>query len=97
MKTTKHLAILKRSSTNYEIKGIKSFSDWRSYSEIHQLVPEGFKVDGIISSNGTTGEIDNRNLFKHSMSLEQVKNIVELAEQQNIYYEVFPLGHSVLF
>lgn len=26
------------------------------------------------------------------MSLEQVKNIVELAEQQNIYYEVFPFG-----
>lgn len=74
-------------------KGYKVFlATGRSYSEIHQLVPEGFKVDGIISSNGTTGEIDNRNLFKHSMSLEQVKNIVELAEQQNIYYEVFPFG-----
>lgn len=64
----------------------------RSYSEIHQLVPEGFKVDGIISSNGTTGEIEDQNLFKHSLSLEQVKKIVKLAQQQHIYYEVFPFG-----
>lgn len=64
----------------------------RSYSEISQLVPEGFKVDGIISSNGTTGEIDGHNLFKHSLSLDQVKNIVALAQQQHIYYEVFPFG-----
>ena len=64
----------------------------RSYSEIHQLVPEGFKVDGIISSNGTTGEIEDHNLFKHSLSLEQVKKMVKLAQQQHIYYEVFPFG-----
>ncbi|WP_213667960.1 HAD family hydrolase [Staphylococcus capitis] len=73
-------------------KGFKVFlATGRSYSEIHQLVPEGFKVDGIISSNGTTGEIEDQNLFKHSLSLEQVKKIVKLA-QQHIYYEVFPFG-----
>ena len=74
-------------------KGFKVFlATGRSYSEIHQLVPEGFKVDGIISSNGTTGEIEGQNLFKHSLSLEQVKKIVKLAQQQHIYYEVFPFG-----
>ncbi|WP_367121625.1 HAD family hydrolase [Staphylococcus capitis] len=74
-------------------KGFKVFlATGRSYSEIHQLVPEGFKVDGIISSNGTTGEIEDHNLFKHSLSLEQVKKIVKLAQQQHIYYEVFPFG-----
>ncbi|RYL09875.1 HAD family hydrolase [Staphylococcus sp. RIT622] len=74
-------------------KGFKVFlATGRSYSEIHQLVPEGFKVDGIISSNGTTGEIEDQNLFKHSLSLEQVKKIVKLAQQQHIYYEVFPFG-----
>lgn len=74
-------------------KGYKVFlATGRSYSEIHQLVPEGFKVDGIISSNGTTGEIEDQNLFKHSLSLEQVKKIVKLAQQQHIYYEVFPFG-----
>lgn len=74
-------------------KGFKVFlATGRSYSEIHQLVPEGFKVDGIISSNGTTGEIEDQNLFKYSLSLEQVKKIVKLAQQQHIYYEVFPFG-----
>lgn len=74
-------------------KGFKVFlATGRSYSEIHQLVPEGFKVDGIISSNGTTGEIEDQNLFKHSLSLEQVKKMVKLAQQQHIYYEVFPFG-----
>lgn len=74
-------------------KGFKVFlATGRSYSEIHQLVPEGFKVDGIISSNGTTGEIEDQNLFKHSLSLEQVTKIVKLAQQQHIYYEVFPFG-----
>lgn len=68
----------------------------RSYSEIHQLVPEGFSVDGIISSNGTTGEVNDENIFKHSMSLESVKRIVSLAQQQNIYYEVFPFGEQRL-
>ena len=56
-------------------KGFKVFlATGRSYSEIHQLVPEGFKVDGIIS--GTTGEIEDQNLFKHSLSLEQVKKLL---------------------
>lgn len=74
-------------------KGFKVFlATGRSYSEIHQLVPEGFIVDGIISSNGTTGEIEDHNLFKHSLSLEQVKKMVKLAQQQHIYYEVFPFG-----
>jgi hydroxymethylpyrimidine pyrophosphatase-like HAD family hydrolase len=50
----------------------------------YQLVPEGFSVDGIISSNGTTGEVNDENIFKHSMSLESVKRIVSLAQQQNI-------------
>ena len=30
------------------------------------------------------------------MSLESVKRIVSLAQQQNIYYEVFPFGEQRL-
>lgn len=62
----------------------------RSYSEIHGLVPKGFKVDGIISSNGTRGDIEDKLLFKHSLTIDSVKKIVQLAQQQHIYYEVFP-------
>ena len=62
----------------------------RSYSEIHSLVPKGFKVDGMISSNGTRGDIEDTILFKHSLTIDSVKKIVQLAQQQHIYYEVFP-------
>ena len=62
----------------------------RSYSEIHNLVPKGFKVDGVISSNGTRGDIEDKLLFKHSLTIDSVKKIVQLAQQQHIYYEVFP-------
>ena len=58
----------------------KVFLAGRSYSEISQLVPDGFTVDGIISSNGTSGEIHGDNLFRHSLTLERVQKIVELAK-----------------
>lgn len=78
-------------------KGYKVFlATGRSYSEINNLVPIGFEVDGIISSNGTSGEINNSNLFMHSLSTENVKKIVTLAQQQKIYYEVFPFDKQRL-
>lgn len=72
-------------------KGYKVFiATGRSYSEIHQLVPEGFYVDGVISSNGTNGVAEQQKIFQHSLSEKQVTQIVNLAKQQSIYYEVFP-------
>ncbi|MDM7883297.1 HAD family hydrolase [Staphylococcus borealis] len=76
-------------------KGYKVFlATGRSYSEINQLVPPQFEVDGIISSNGTSGEINGDNLFMHCLSTESVKRIVSLAQQQEIYYEVFSFNGS---
>ena len=57
-------------------------------------MPPQFEVDGIISSNGTSGEINGDNLFMHCLSTESVKRIVSLAQQQEIYYEVFPFNGS---
>jgi len=72
-------------------KGYKVFlATGRSYAEINQLVPKGFTVDGIISSNGTSGEVKAHNIFRHSLTQEAVNKIVQLAQQQHIYYEVFP-------
>ncbi|WP_460992131.1 HAD hydrolase family protein, partial [Staphylococcus aureus] len=62
----------------------------RSHSEIHQLVPQDFAVYGIISSNGTIGEVDGEIIFKHDLSLAQVLQITNFANRQLIYYEVFP-------
>ena len=76
-------------------KGYKIFlATGRSYTEIDQLVPPQFEVDGIISSNGTSGEVNDDNLFMHSLSSESVKRIVSLAQRQEIYYEVFPFNGS---
>lgn len=66
----------------------------RSHDEIKYLVPDNFKVDGIISSNGTLGVVNNNIIFQHSLSLDTVKQIVRRAQQQHIYYEVFPFGEQ---
>lgn len=62
----------------------------RAHNEIHYLVPSSFEVDGIISSNGTLGMINDEELFTHSLSFTTVNDIVKRAQQQEIYYEVFP-------
>ena len=62
----------------------------RAHNEIHYLVPSSFEVDGIISSNGTLGMINDEALFTHSLSFTTVNDIVKRAQQQEIYYEVFP-------
>lgn len=64
----------------------------RAYEEIHMLIPEGLKFDGIISSNGTLGHINDKVLFEHDLSEAAVKSIVDAAKKAGIYYEVFPFN-----
>ncbi|RIP32866.1 HAD family phosphatase [Staphylococcus gallinarum] len=72
-------------------KGFKVFlATGRAHNEIHYLVPDTFEVDGIISSNGTLGIVNEDIIFKHSLSFDAVNEIVRRAQQQSIYYEVFP-------
>ena len=72
-------------------KGIKVFiATGRAYDEIPYLVPENFEVDGILSSNGAVGYINGEEIFKHQLPMETVHKLVELAEQHQIYYELFP-------
>ncbi|WP_206166742.1 HAD family hydrolase [Mammaliicoccus sciuri] len=72
-------------------KGIKVFiATGRAYDEIPYLVPENFEVDGILSSNGAVGYINGEEIFKHQLPMETVRKLVDLAEQHQIYYELFP-------
>ncbi|MCG7339964.1 Cof-type HAD-IIB family hydrolase [Staphylococcus sp. ACRSN] len=72
-------------------KGFKVFlATGRAHNEIHYLVPDTFEVDGIISSNGTLGMVNDEIIFKHSLSFDAVNEIVKRAKKQSIYYEVFP-------
>ncbi|NWK83639.1 HAD family phosphatase [Staphylococcus sp. GSSP0090] len=76
-------------------KGYKVFlATGRAHNEIHYLVPDSFEVDGIISSNGTLGMFQEEVLFKHSLAFNTVEKIVERAQQQEIYYEVFPFDSN---
>ncbi|PHK49067.1 HAD family hydrolase [Staphylococcus edaphicus] len=76
-------------------KGFKVFlATGRAHNEIHYLVPKTFAVDGIISSNGTLGMVENSVIFQHSLSYHTVIDIVKRAQQQEIYYEVFPFDSN---
>ncbi len=62
----------------------------RAYEEIEGVVPEGFQVDGVVTSNGMAGYIGNKAVFEHSLSRELVEMIIEKARENKVYYELFP-------
>lgn len=64
----------------------------RSVEEVGGLVPEGFQVDGVVSSNGMAGCVGEEVVFKHSLPLELVETIIEKARENKVYYELFPYG-----
>jgi Cof subfamily protein (haloacid dehalogenase superfamily) len=64
----------------------------RSFDEIEGVVPEGFQVDGCITSNGMAGYVGRETVFQHSLSRELVEIIIEKARENKIYYELFPYG-----
>jgi len=66
----------------------------RSASELHEMLPEGFKVDAIITANGMAGYIGEEVVFEHSLPLELVETIIEKARKSKVYYELFPYGES---
>lgn len=64
----------------------------RAYEEIEALVPNGFQVDGVVSSNGMAGYSGKEVVFEHSLTLELVETIIERARKNKVYYELFPYG-----
>jgi Cof subfamily protein (haloacid dehalogenase superfamily) len=64
----------------------------RSFDEIKGIVPEGFQVDGYITSNGMAGYVGREAVFQHSLSRHLVDIIIEKARENKIYYELFPYG-----
>jgi Cof subfamily protein (haloacid dehalogenase superfamily) len=64
----------------------------RAFDEIEGVVPEGFQVDGYITSNGMAGYVGQEAVFQHSLSRKLVDTIIEKARENKIYYELFPYG-----
>lgn len=72
-------------------KGIKVFiATGRAFDEISYLIPDNFEVDGVIASNGAVGYVGDKEIFKHQLPMETVHKLLELAEEDHIYYELFP-------
>jgi Cof subfamily protein (haloacid dehalogenase superfamily) len=66
----------------------------RSFDEIEGVVPEGFQVDGFVTSNGMAGYVGKDVVFEHSLSLELVETVIKKARKNKVYYELFPYGGS---
>ncbi|WP_227940319.1 HAD family hydrolase [Alkalihalobacillus deserti] len=66
----------------------------RAVGEIEGIVPQGFQVDGVITSNGMAGYVGKEVVFEHSLSFELVETIIEKARKGKVYYELFPYGTS---
>ena len=64
----------------------------RAFDEIEGVVPEGFQVDGYITSNGMAGYVGSKAVFQHSLSRNLVETIIEKARENKVYYELFPYG-----
>lgn len=68
----------------------------RDVDEIERLVPKGFQVDGLITSNGMASYVGKEVVFKHSLSLEWVETIIEKTRKYKVYYELSPYGTRCL-
>ncbi|MFC0470883.1 HAD family hydrolase [Halalkalibacter kiskunsagensis] len=76
-------------------KGIFVFiATGRAVDEIEGVVPEGFQVDGLVTSNGMAGYVGKEVVFEHSLTCELVETIIEKARKNKVYYELFPYGTS---
>ncbi|WP_440897809.1 Cof-type HAD-IIB family hydrolase [Amphibacillus sp. Q70] len=72
-------------------KGIYVFiATGRAKREIFTTAPTGFEVDGVISSNGMTGYLGTKKLFEHTLPFPLVEKVVQLARENQVYYELFP-------
>ena len=68
----------------------------RAFEEIEGLVPKGFQVDGIVTSNGMAGYAGNEVVFRHTLPLELVEIVIKKAREYKVYYELFPYGASCI-
>lgn len=71
--------------------GIQVFiATGRGKDEIFTLTPEGFAVDGVISSNGMAGWIGQEKIFEHTLPSDLITRVIEEAQKHQVYYELFP-------
>src|SRR5690625_5225073 len=74
-------------------KGIYIFlSTGRTKAQIHEVLPENFPIDGMVTANGPGCYINENTLIENSLEFQQVKKLISLARQHKMYYEIHPFN-----
>ncbi|MGP7818336.1 HAD family hydrolase [Niallia sp. 01092] len=77
--------------TDLRKTGLKVFiATGRTILEVKDTVPEGFEVDGIVTSNGMSAFINGKQLFQHSLTPSLVDLLIEETRERGLYYEIHP-------
>ncbi|TMN21665.1 HAD family hydrolase [Lentibacillus cibarius] len=62
----------------------------RTITEIYDVVPNDFKVDGIVTANGMISYKGNTKIAQHTLDSALINKAVAHARANNIYYEIHP-------
>jgi len=63
----------------------------RTFEEIEEIIPDQFPYDGAVTSNGMGCYIGETEVMQHHLDSELVKEVIQLAQTHQIYYEI----HSI--
>lgn len=78
--------------TQLRKKGIKLFIvTGRTKQEMEDALPANIEIDGFVTANGMGCYAKGRKLVQHSLPSSLVREVVEQAHKERIYYEIHPL------
>ncbi|WP_371068918.1 HAD family hydrolase [Sediminibacillus sp. JSM 1682029] len=66
----------------------------RTLKEVKDPLPADLEVDGIVCANGMVVYINGKQIVKHSLDDNLVKELVSKAREEKMYYEVHPIEGS---
>ncbi|GAB2557835.1 Cof-type HAD-IIB family hydrolase [Gracilibacillus alcaliphilus] len=65
----------------------------RSLKEVYDAAPADIELDGLVTSNGMITYRGKDKIAEYELSPRIVKDVIQLAQQDQIYYEVHPNNH----
>ncbi|WP_066188417.1 Cof-type HAD-IIB family hydrolase [Gracilibacillus timonensis] len=65
----------------------------RSLKELYDAAPADIELDGFVTSNGMISYISKEKVAEYELDRAIVEDVIELAREDQIYYEVHPNDH----
>ncbi|WP_046175531.1 Cof-type HAD-IIB family hydrolase [Domibacillus indicus] len=62
----------------------------RTLKEAKDVLPPSFEADGIVTANGMSAFVGEKQISSHALSAELVEELAGKASEQGIYYEIHP-------